>query len=155
MMSYVYLMWLLLAMLILEEIQSQLKKNWKSLLNYLDQVCCSYDIYCRSYVVNLAICDPVCVHGACVSNNTCSCSDGYEGELCDTLGNIDHQYMILISFIVYEQCEENFCNNGATCEIVAGDYICLCAYSFSGPFCNISKNISTFFVSIKVTSFFL
>ena len=50
---------------------------------------CSYDIYYIKDLVNLAICDPVCVHGACVSNNTCSCSDGYEGKLCDRPGTTD------------------------------------------------------------------
>ena len=89
MMSYVYLMWLLLVILILEEIQSQLEKNWKCLLSYSDQVCCLYDIYYIRDLVNLAVCDPVCVHGACVSNNTCSCSDGYEGKLCNRPGKTD------------------------------------------------------------------
>ena len=33
-----------------------------------------------------AICNPACVYGACVSNNTCSCSTGYTGDICDSAG---------------------------------------------------------------------
>ena len=32
------------------------------------------------------VCDPPCVYGACVSNATCFCSNGYEGQSCDTPG---------------------------------------------------------------------
>lgn len=34
----------------------------------------------------IAICDPTCVYGACVSNDTCYCSNGYDGEICDIAG---------------------------------------------------------------------
>ena len=34
------------------------------------------------------VCDPSCVSGACVQNNTCSCSEGYEGDICDTAGDV-------------------------------------------------------------------
>ena len=63
--------------------------------------------------------------------------------------------MIFVSSIVYEQCDENLCMNGATCRIVASDYICFCAYGFSGPFCNTSKNIIINCVSIKDIFIFL
>ena len=62
--------------------------------------------------------------------------------------------MIFVSSTVYKQCDENLCMNGATCRIVASDYICFCAYGFSGPFCNTSKNIIINCVSIKVIFIF-
>lgn len=34
----------------------------------------------------LGSCHPPCVNGACISNNTCFCSEGYAGKLCDTKG---------------------------------------------------------------------
>lgn len=40
---------------------------------------------CPSYAV---VCDPPCENGACVSNNTCSCATGFEGEQCTEAGNI-------------------------------------------------------------------
>ena len=33
-------------------------------------------------------CDPPCVNGACVSDDTCSCSNGFEGELCELEGTV-------------------------------------------------------------------
>ena len=36
-----------------------------------------------SYVV---VCDPPCVQGACVANDTCNCMMGYVGERCDEAG---------------------------------------------------------------------
>ena len=32
----------------------------------------------------IVVCNPPCVNGACVKNDTCSCSAGYEGETCET-----------------------------------------------------------------------
>ena len=38
----------------------------------------------------LVYCDLPCVHGACVDNNTCFCSEGYEGVMCnDTSKSIE------------------------------------------------------------------
>ena len=52
--------------------------------------------------------------------------------------------------IVYQDCEENFCLNGATCQIIAGAYLCLCSEGFTGPNCseNMTFNqlVSNFFV---------
>ena len=63
--------------------------------------------------------------------------------------------MTFIYFIVYVQCDENLCMNGATCQIVASDYICLCVYGFIGPFCNTSKNIIITCMSINNIFIFL
>ena len=38
--------------------------------------------------------------------------------------------------IVYQDCEENFCLNGATCQIIAGAYLCICSEGFTGPNCS-------------------
>ena len=38
--------------------------------------------------VNLfvVVCDPPCMQGACVSNDTCNCAEGYIGERCTEPG---------------------------------------------------------------------
>ena len=37
---------------------------------------------------------------------------------------------------MYEDCEENFCLNGATCQIAAGEYLCICSERFTGTNCS-------------------
>ena len=32
------------------------------------------------------ICDPPCIQGACVANDTCNCAEGYIGERCTQPG---------------------------------------------------------------------
>ena len=39
-------------------------------------------MYCILYFI-IVVCDPPCVHGACISDNNCSCSEGYDGENCN------------------------------------------------------------------------
>jgi deleted-in-malignant-brain-tumors protein 1 len=68
------------------------------------------------------VCDPPCVNGACVGNNTCFCSEGYEGDICNTT--------------IHEECPENICLNGGTCQSFVGNIICTCVEGFSGPSCN-------------------
>ena len=36
-----------------------------------------------SYIV---VCDPRCVQGACVANDTCNCTEGYTGQRCTEPG---------------------------------------------------------------------
>ena len=38
-------------------------------------------------------------------------------------------------YVVYEDCEQNLCQNGGTCQIIAGDYLCICAAGFTGLDC--------------------
>ena len=38
-------------------------------------------------------------------------------------------------YIVMQECQEDFCLNGATCQIVAGEYLCICAEGYTGPDC--------------------
>uniref|UniRef100_A0A1X7ULL6 Deleted in malignant brain tumors 1 protein n=1 Tax=Amphimedon queenslandica TaxID=400682 RepID=A0A1X7ULL6_AMPQE len=71
------------------------------------------------------VCEPSCEYGACVRNDTCYCSNGYDGEFCE--------------IPVYEDCEDNLCLNDAPCYIHAGDYFCNCTDGFSGPFCGIGN----------------
>uniref|UniRef100_A0A1X7U110 Deleted in malignant brain tumors 1 protein n=1 Tax=Amphimedon queenslandica TaxID=400682 RepID=A0A1X7U110_AMPQE len=52
---------------------------------------------------------------------TCFCSEGYEGVMCNDT--------------ILQDCEEDFCLNGATCQIVAGAYLCICSDGFTGPNC--------------------
>jgi len=36
----------------------------------------------------LVVCDPLCQNGVCLSNNTCQCSDGFQGERCTIPGKL-------------------------------------------------------------------
>jgi hypothetical protein len=72
------------------------------------------------------ICDPPCSFGACVRHDSCYCSNGFIGDLCE--------------HAVYHECDENYCLNGANCVIHADDYICNCTEGFSGPFCGIGNH---------------
>nr|XP_015218369.1 PREDICTED: protein eyes shut homolog [Lepisosteus oculatus] len=54
---------------------------------------------------------------------TCVCPSGWTGHNC--LENID-------------ECEEHWCQNGATCEDAINGYRCVCPRGFTGPFCESS-----------------
>ena len=41
-------------------------------------------------VLPSAVCNPPCIHGACVRNNSCSCSAGYIGTSCTNPGRTNH-----------------------------------------------------------------
>ena len=40
------------------------------------------------------------------------------------------------SFIVYEDCDTNLCENGATCQKLGDNYLCLCPPRFNGSLCS-------------------
>ena len=47
----------------------------------------------RIYVCKFLIvvtCDPPCVQGACVANDTCNCAEGYTGERCTEPGMYEY-----------------------------------------------------------------
>ena len=53
--------------------------------------------HCNTSIINEAIylvivfivtCDPPCVQGACVANDTCNCAEGYIGERCEEPGTM-------------------------------------------------------------------
>ncbi len=52
-------------------------------------------VYCAIIMSLLltVVCDPPCVSGTCVQNSTCSCSEGYEGDICDTAGDVPLIYI--------------------------------------------------------------
>ena len=91
----------------------------------------------------LGVCDPPCIHGACVSDNNCSCSEGFRGQFCEIEGElvktIHGIQCVLFKFpffhVVFEECENDVCENGATCKQLAGDYICECPPQYVGAFC--------------------
>ncbi|XP_023658425.1 von Willebrand factor D and EGF domain-containing protein isoform X1 [Paramormyrops kingsleyae] len=63
-----------------------------------------------------ATCQPACKHaGICIRNNTCFCSKGYEGELCQ-----------------YAACDPK-CKNGGEC-LRPGK--CRCPPGFGGKYCH-------------------
>ena len=42
------------------------------------------------------LCNPPCANGACVDNNTCSCSEGYRGDRCTDAGSTSCVHYIVI-----------------------------------------------------------
>ena len=68
------------------------------------------------------ICSPPCEFGVCVSNDTCSCADGYAGDTCTNR-------------TVRDCGEINPCENGGTCTLVATSYVCSCPEGITGLFC--------------------
>ncbi len=50
---------------------------------------------------------------------------------------IDSIYFLFVTLFkpVSESCDQNICENGATCKILAGDYICECLQGYVGAFC--------------------
>ena len=49
--------------------------------------------------VNVVVCSPPCVNGACVKNDTCSCNDGFEGEKCTVPGDSLYSIMVTIVYV--------------------------------------------------------
>ena len=41
-----------------------------------------------------------------------------------------------LSYIVYEDCDVNLCQNGATCQKIGDNYLCLCPLGFNGSLCS-------------------
>ena len=71
-----------------------------------------------------------------MDNNTCSCSEGYDGTMCNDTSKIVRMFCSqYVHIIVMQECQEDFCLNGATCQIVAGEYLCICAEGYTGPDC--------------------
>ena len=44
-----------------------------------------------------------------------------------------------ILFVDVNECTQNICENGATCNNFDGGYSCNCAFGWSGDHCNIGK----------------
>ncbi|XP_046970634.1 protein crumbs isoform X1 [Vanessa cardui] len=64
-----------------------------------------------------------CVRGACAdvrNSYACACPPGYTGDYCQ---------------IDIDECENNQCQNGATCRDDVAKYTCECAEGFDGEFC--------------------
>ena len=41
------------------------------------------------------VCEPPCVQGACVANDTCNCAEGYEGDQCTEAGLAIYSYKFI------------------------------------------------------------
>ena len=52
------------------------------------------------------VCNPPCENGACVANDTCSCSAGYEGERCNETG----KYIVAVHVTLYTSVLLSKCN---------------------------------------------
>ncbi|XP_019861070.1 PREDICTED: delta-like protein 1, partial [Amphimedon queenslandica] len=79
------------------------------------------DLQILEEILQPTVCDPQCVNGACVGNNSCFCSEGYQGIACNQP--------------VLNECEENICVNGGTCSLIAGDTVCSCLDLYTGINC--------------------
>ena len=110
------------------------------------------------------MCNPPCENGACVANDTCSCSAGYEGVRCNETGMHSvavhvtlyaSVLLIVITHAVFEECEENPCQNGGTCTMFAGDIICQCPEGLNtvGSFCQTSTGLYQHTHVALITSF--
>jgi hypothetical protein len=91
-------------------------------------------------------CDPDCVHGNCVANNVCNCTEGWNGPICnDTVCetpchhgycNENHECVCFEGWLG-EDCSDPFCNPQC---FIHGDcvapYKCVCDEGYFGPFCN-------------------
>ena len=54
----------------------------------------------------IGICDPRCLNGACVGNNTCFCSEGFTGDSCEIEGYSDiiYYYITYIYIFFFLMC---------------------------------------------------
>ena len=48
------------------------------------------------HTLKLVICDPPCDFGACVANDTCICSEGYNGSTCSEIGKYRLVFLCLV-----------------------------------------------------------
>ena len=62
------------------------------------------------------MCNPPCVHGACVRNNSCSCSAGYVGTSCTNPGGTNHVVLLICLKM---------------CDLFYVPYLNLCLFFFS------------------------
>ena len=109
-----------------------------------------------------------CWRGTCIDligNFTCQCDFGWTGYLCDVSKSSIPPIVSIYSVLIFYQlplnyksidlnsisysylscspdindCQENFCMNGATCVDGEGFYTCVCPIGFTGQYCESSK----------------
>ena len=59
--------------------------------------------YYNEIISTVVICNPSCVNGACIANDTCQCGMGYTGQICTEPGEpaIHGYILIILSHILY------------------------------------------------------
>lgn len=77
--------------------------------------------YCMCMVWFAVSCVPPCENGACVADDVCSCSLGFEGARC--------------SESIFTECAVNPCENEGSCRVRARSFICSCPLGFCGLQC--------------------
>lgn len=58
-------------------------------------VCCLFVTRMVCLCVHTVVCDPPCVNGACVANDTCNCATGFQGERCTEQGTLVHAAQVI------------------------------------------------------------
>jgi deleted-in-malignant-brain-tumors protein 1 len=67
------------------------------------------------------VCDPQCVNGACVANDTCQCPEDFTGSICEIPVNTP--------------CDVNVCQHGGNCSQHVFTRTCECPPGFTGSYC--------------------
>ena len=61
-----------------------------------------YSGYIASYyneiISTVVICNPSCVNGACIANDTCQCGMGYTGQICTEAGEPANSYTCMATY---------------------------------------------------------
>ena len=79
----------------------------------------------------------ICEH-ASVQNVKCTCMNGWQ----DAYNNQESLPMnISCTIHTLNECDNNNCQNGATCVDMDGDYACICPFGYTGDNCETVKDM--------------
>ena len=42
----------------------------------------------------------MCIHGACIDNNTCFCANGYEGDICQIASQCNNHTVLCHNYVM-------------------------------------------------------
>ena len=63
------------------------------------------------------------------------------------------RFMSYFFIAVFTECEENVCEGGGTCQMLAGSFICTCPPRLTGTRCDLCKEKNNFMSYSKFTAF--
>ena len=93
------------------------------------------------------MCREPCVSGSCIAPDTCNCTEGWSGRLCDQ--RKCHKILRFLLLPIYHLCSlctaicKIPCENGGTC--IAPD-LCKCPSGWSGPHCETGRYICRYLI---------